>query len=209
MPGTLQVGGHNIITHSGTSGAGTVNLVDQAGNAILTDSGSGMAFGNATIASTNTFPNGSIIQTAAKQMRNSSSDYWTNTISSNTNADPDQLGGLKCTFARDFTSGSTIVWQLLVSPGNGANNTYGVDIRLKPYYRNSVNGWSTIDSVVWPTDGLNLLSCCLPSSSIGSTKEVGFGVSYSSGSGTLSIARIYSFCMVIGYEIKFDTDPLA
>ena len=43
MPGTLNVGGHDIITHSGTAGAGTINLVDQAGNTILTDSGSGMS----------------------------------------------------------------------------------------------------------------------------------------------------------------------
>ena len=28
MPGTLNVGGHNIITHSGTSGAGTVAIQD-------------------------------------------------------------------------------------------------------------------------------------------------------------------------------------
>lgn len=208
MPGTLNVGGHNIITHSGTSGAGTINLVDQAGNTILTDSGSGMSFGNTTISSNNTFPNGSVIQTAAKQMRNGS-NYWTGTIESNVSANPDELGGLKCVFSRDFTSGSTIMWQLLVSPGNGVNNTSGADIRLKPYYRNSSNGWSTIDSVVWPTDGLNLLSCCFPSSSIGSLKEVGFGIAKNAGSATLSIARHYSFCMVIGYEIKFDTDPLA
>ena len=56
MPGTLNVGGHNIITHSGTSGAGTINLVDQAGNTILTDSGSGMS-----LSSNVTFP-GKIIK---------------------------------------------------------------------------------------------------------------------------------------------------
>lgn len=58
MPGTLNVGGHNIITHSGTSGAGTINLVDQAGNAILTDSGSGMS-----LSSNVAFPAGHVIKT--------------------------------------------------------------------------------------------------------------------------------------------------
>ena len=58
MPGTLNVGGHNIITHSGTSGAGTINLVDQAGNTILTDSGSGMS-----LSSNVTFPAGTVIKT--------------------------------------------------------------------------------------------------------------------------------------------------
>ena len=58
MPGTLNVGGHNIITHSGTSGAGTINLVDQAGNTILTDSGSGMS-----LSSNVAFPAGHVIKT--------------------------------------------------------------------------------------------------------------------------------------------------
>jgi hypothetical protein len=58
MPGTLNVGGHDIITHSGTAGAGTINLVDQAGNTILTDSGSGMS-----ISSNVAFPAGHVIQT--------------------------------------------------------------------------------------------------------------------------------------------------
>lgn len=57
MPGTLNVGGHDIITHSGTAGAGTINLVDQAGNTILTDSGSGMS-----ISSNVAFPAGHIVQ---------------------------------------------------------------------------------------------------------------------------------------------------
>jgi len=59
MPGTLNVGGHNIITHSGTAGAGTINLVDQAGNTILTDSGSGMS-----ISSNVAFPAGHVIKTS-------------------------------------------------------------------------------------------------------------------------------------------------
>ena len=62
MPGTLNVGGHNIITHSGTSGAGTINLVDQAGNTILTDSGSGMS-----LSSNVTFPAGNVIQVVYAQ----------------------------------------------------------------------------------------------------------------------------------------------
>jgi len=59
MPGTLNVGGHDIITHSGTAGAGTINLVDQAGNTILTDSGSGMS-----ISSNVAFPAGHVIKTS-------------------------------------------------------------------------------------------------------------------------------------------------
>jgi len=59
MPGTLNVGGHNIITHSGTAGAGTINLVDQAGSTILTDSGSGMS-----ISSNVAFPAGHVIKTS-------------------------------------------------------------------------------------------------------------------------------------------------
>ena len=71
MPGTLNVGGHNIITHSGTSGAGTINLVDQAGNTILTDSGSGMS-----LSSNVTFPAGNCIAihtTTSSNSQNTSS----------------------------------------------------------------------------------------------------------------------------------------
>jgi len=207
--GNATISGGNISgTEIDLKSSGTTIFASDGVTAVLNESDGFVRLNNAIIDSNNTFPNGSIIQTAAKQMRNGSS-YWTGTISSNTYADPNALGGLKCVFTRDFTSGSTIVWQLLVSPGNGVANTYGTDIRLKPFYRNTSNNWAAIDSVVWPTDGLNLLSCCLPSSSIGSLKEVGFGVIYHSGSGTISIARHYSFCMVLGFEIKFDTDPLA
>lgn len=93
MPGTLNVGGHNIITHSGTSGAGTINLVDQAGNSILTDSGSGMS-----LSSNVTFPAGHMIQTTqniyhsgdsavttsatpTKVVDGSGNNYWSHTIS--------------------------------------------------------------------------------------------------------------------------------
>ena len=68
MPGTLNVGGHNIITHSGTSGAGTINLVDQAGNTILTDSGSGMSL-NSNVA----FPAGHVLQVVQTQLTNGTS----------------------------------------------------------------------------------------------------------------------------------------
>jgi hypothetical protein len=66
MPGTLNVGGHDIITHSGTAGAGTINLVDQAGSTILTDSGSGMS-----ISSNVAFPAGHVLQVLVNQNDNS------------------------------------------------------------------------------------------------------------------------------------------
>lgn len=72
MPGTLNVGGHNIITHSGTSGAGTINLVDQAGNTILTDSGSGMSLSSNVI-----MPSGSALQ--IDQVRYQDHGYWNTT----------------------------------------------------------------------------------------------------------------------------------
>ena len=53
MPGTLNVGGHNIITHSGTSGAGTVDAdnidtVNIGNNALVVDSSGNVGVGTSS-----------------------------------------------------------------------------------------------------------------------------------------------------------------
>ena len=147
-----------------------------------------------------------ILQYVAKQMR-SGSNYFTGTISATTDANPDSTG-VVVTFPREFTSGSHVVWHYYASDAN--NNTMGHfnDGRVKPFYKNTGNSWSQFDSIVWPIDHNFFIQASFPSSSIGSDKQVGFGIAHHSGSGTVKMANIYGFAMIVAYEVKFTTSPL-
>ena len=114
MPGTLNVGGHNIITHSGTSGAGTINLVDQAGNTILTDSGSGMS-----LSSNVTFPAGHIIQSQST----SNSSYTT--FTDNTYR---VISGFVQTITVKSSNSKMLITLFLA--GSGAENNTALAVKL-------------------------------------------------------------------------------
>ena len=161
---------------------------------------------NNTIGSSATFPSDTVLQYVAKQMR-SGSNYYTGTIEATTDANPDATG-VVVTFPRAFTSGSHVVWHYYASEANNTGNTFFTDCRVKPYYKNSGNGWTSFDSIVWPNDKNFLIQASFTSSSIGSDKQVGFGIVHHSGSGTVRMANVYGFAMIVAYEVKFTTSPL-
>jgi hypothetical protein len=144
MPGTLNVGGHDIITHSGTAGAGTVNLVDQAGNTILTDSGSGMS-----ISSNVAFPAGHVIQVVqdswqGKTSSLSSSSVWTATgLEKDIQISSGNYVLVECVLAVEVITSGT---NGLVALASGANNTLvdSNDFIINPWM---INGLAIADNV--------------------------------------------------------------
>lgn len=128
MPGTLNVGGHDIITHSGTSGAGTINLVDQAGNTILTDSGSGMS-----LSSNVAFPAGKIVNVqGAIATDTSATDYSFSVTSNDTYVGSVTLGTDYSTSVLSSASNKLLV---CVSLGAVVNST-----ALDDHWRIHLNG---------------------------------------------------------------------
>lgn len=145
MPGTLNVGGHNIITHSGTSGAGTINLVDQAGNTILTDSGSGMSI------STNAVRNyeqqyfiGNGVTTAANTLPAiTDSTPYTNTTLVNqidTSSNPSSSAGY---FKFTKTGNYTINWQIKFGEASQPQRYHMSRIFLFTSWSTDTSTWNT------------------------------------------------------------------
>ena len=146
------------------------------------------------------------LQYVTKQLRNGS-NYFCPDIEATGDANPDTTG-VVVTFSREFTSGSHVVWHYYASEANNVGKTYFSDCRVKPFYKNTGNSWSALDSIVWPNEKNFFIQASFASSSIGSDKQVGFGIAHHSGSGTVRMANNYGFAMIVAYEIKYTTSPL-